>query len=109
MSIWTDAQVQPVYYRMGNIKNDQRAAYVIAPFKIVKMDNGSGASPQTYVSTGGTEMGYVDIISSNNPRETEFQSYNGWGYITNIITLEYHQMGDGDDNDWTSVHAFGLI
>lgn len=102
----------PVRYRMGEF-DDNRPKYTPAPFQILSMPSNTEDETvkETYVCPVPiySEPSANDPILANDVLDDELICGRGqFGYMTDVMTVEEHQMGDGSDTI-LGLHAYGFI
>lgn len=105
-----NAVKSPVYYKMGKHKNEQRDRFVKAPFDLLKLGGVTYVSPVGISGNHAKEFaGLLDgtITADSEAGYQNRLSDNGW--VDEMVTVEPHEMGDRKDDNWKSVHQFGLL
>lgn len=102
----------PVRYQMGTFA-DNRPKYILAPFQIVSMPSNTDddSVKETYVCPVPiySEASTGDPILANDNLDDELICGRGqYGYQTDPLTIEEHQMGDLSDTI-LGLHAFGFV
>lgn len=110
MADFLNATKDQVFYKIGIHKGTNKARLIKAPFDLVNI------SGNTYVTTCGLNgdpakefSGLLDgtIAADSEAGYQNRLSDNGW--IRDNIVVEPHEMGDIKDDNWKSLHAFGVL
>ena len=108
MSIYSDSERRPIYYNIGPI-NAHRNKYVKAPFDMIKI---AGEWALETISIGGTDMstyiGSNAIVSDDDHSTEEFVMGREEGWLSDVIVIEQHEMGDLRDT-WMGVNRFSQL
>lgn len=112
MSIWTEAERQPVFLAMSHFPDDQRPRYARAPFDLLRADLDGDGAREFYLETVGWQAGTDDLHSSSaaiDDVDYPFQVRTGYGYLAFPALIEDAGLGRGTDDTWVSQHYFGPI
>ena len=112
MADFLNAKKQAVYYKIGTHKNDgNRPRLIKAPFDLIDLNG------ERYVGTVGMggnldrDLGNILDGFMDGDREDVWQHrFSDDGWVDNFIVMEPQELGsNNEDNNWKSVHSFGLL
>jgi len=104
--IFTNSNVQPVYYQMGKDATSGKMLYRRAPFDVVLINGKLHMQPR---SIGPSDQAITQFAQGSTTDQDNWRDGDMGGYETlEPIVLNDNQMGDGSDN-WIGLHSLGKI
>ena len=95
------AKITPVYWKVGEFSNHSGQPKLLkAPYDLIFFGG------DNYVMPCGTAFDY-----SFSEEMSYKEDRKGFGYVSNIMIMEEHEMGDyaGHPEDWRGFQQFGMI
>lgn len=107
-TIWRSGILRAVWHPAGRFPEDTRPRFIRANFDVLTWVPNAGAAPETWIVTrGGDGFTYAAVNEGTLVDDLEISREFGF-YAAEPIIIDVHQ-GDGDGDDWHSLHCFGYV